>query len=115
MALIFNVDILLRASVSFLVIYALRHIVDVCLLPITNRPHKYTLKLVLVLLINRLIGELVFFPIVLTISLFLIPVTSLIFVILKSIAKSNRVKLVFTLVGFFLIIGGLIWEFCLID
>lgn len=90
-------------------------IVDVFLLPITNRPVRYTLKLVLFLLIMRLINVLVLFPIVDTISLFSIRVAYLILLILNSIAKNNLIRVLSTLAGFTLIIAGLIWEYCLID
>jgi len=114
-AKIFNIDWLFWVSVSFLGIFTLWHIVDVFKLTVMNRSKQYTVISLLFLLIMRLINCLIIFPIVDTLLLFSVRVVYLIFLILNSIARTNRVRFISAMIGFMLVLIGLIWEYCLID
>ena len=114
-ALVFHHGLLVRFSALFLGSVALWMTIDVLLLPIANRPHKYTFGLIIFLLIMRLINVLILFPVIETVLLFSIRVAYLFFILLKSVAKVNLYRFIFTLLGFILVIAGLIWEYWLID
>jgi hypothetical protein len=98
----------------FLVSTCLWMIVDVLLLPRKNKSHKYSFGSIMFLLIMRLINVLILFPIIETILLTLIRVIYFIFVLIKSIAKINIYRFIFTLIGFILVLAGLIWEYILL-